>query len=69
MKVSLVHDIDFQCQDLVEALQVFGLSIDDVMANAKINGKIRHHKLCAGREAESQPPIPGSHKDPSALSD
>ena len=38
MEISLLHDIDLQGEDLVEAFQIKGMGIDEVMANAKIAG-------------------------------
>ena len=43
--IGLPQDMDLQCQDLVEAFQVFRLGIDEVMAYTKVDSEIRHGQL------------------------
>ena len=63
MEIGLLHDIDLQGEDLVEAFQIKGMGIDEVMANAKIDGEIRHDELSTGGESQCHLLIPGCHID------
>ena len=63
MEIGLLHDIDLQGEDLVEAFQIKGMGIDEVMANAKIDGEIRHDELSTGGESQCHLLIPGRRID------
>ena len=48
MEIGLSHELDLECKDLIEALHVLRMGIDEIMTNAKVDGEIRHHKLSIG---------------------
>ena len=63
MEIGLSHELDLECKDLIEALHVLRMGIDEIMTNAKVDGEIRHHKLCTSRKAKSHPLVPRRQDD------
>jgi hypothetical protein len=58
MEIGLSHEINLECKNLIEALHIIRMRINDIMANTEIDGEIWHDKLCARREAKSEPLVP-----------
>lgn len=58
VEIGLSHDVDLQGQDLIEALEIVSAGIDEIVANAEVDGEVRHDKLRTGRDAESHFLVP-----------